>query len=346
MRTVTLEDKPYQPNFIHALFNWLDRLPMPPWLFILLLFPFVGIVQHLVAYGKGLLAWGEVNFDLATAGYWLISGPLLGLYMLKGSVQAWDDFRPLLKVSEQEYATLYYKYFTIPNLKGTVFFLIGCIGGAFNGFADKAVAPALDYAFAELRIGIWILGSAIGFTFFYQIFRQLRIIKKLYTIAENVDIFNQRPLYGFPKYTATLGIAIFVVLYLAPLVLDPTAFASQVSYVATVSFGPLILLMFYLPLTGMHDRLVHEKQALIKEANDRIQMIVGEIQKAAFEDKDFADIGGWISVRSVLLDERKKIENLSTWPWRPGTFRGLLSALILPVVLSILRDAITGILSF
>ncbi len=112
----------------------------------------------------------------------------------------------------------------------------------------------------------------------------------------------------------------------------------------TLSFAPLIMLMFYLPLTGMHQRLVHEKEKLIKEANDRINRILSDIHQAAFEEKDLAGISGLISVRSVLLDEKKRIEELSTWPWRPGTFRGLLSALLLPVVLSILRDAISGLL--
>jgi len=343
MKSITLEDKPYQPNFIHAFYNWLDRLPIPSWLSLLLLFPLIGIVQHLAAYSRGMLAWGEVNFDLATAGYWLIGAPLIGIYVLKGSTQAWDDFLPLLNLNDQETARLYYEYFTIPKWKGIIFMLIGGVVGALNGFSDMAVAPAVDYAFAEMRIGIWILGGA-GIVFYYQIFRQLRIIKKLYTSAENVDIFNQQPLYRFPRYTATLGIMVFFYIYLAPLILDPTAFASQVSYVTTLAFAPLILLMFYLPLTGMHQRLVHEKEALITEANDRINRILSEIHQAAFDEKDLTGISGLISVRSVLLDEKKRIEELSTWPWRPGTLRGLLSALLLPVVLSILRDVVTGLL--
>jgi hypothetical protein len=343
MKSITLEEKPYQPNFIHAFYDWLDRLPIPSWLSLLLLFPLIGIVQHLVAYSKGMLPWGEINFDLATAGYWLIGAPLLGIYILKGSTQAWDDFLPLLNLSEQEVARLYYEYFTIPKWKGTIVMLIFGIGGGLNGLSDMAVAPAVDYAFAELRIGIWILGGA-GVVFYYQVFRQLGIIKKLYNIAENVDIFNQQPLYRFPRYTATIGILIFLTIYLAPLMLDPTAFASQLTYMTTLTFVPLILLMFYFPLTGMHSRLVQEKEALIREANDRIRTILNDINQAAFEKKELAGISGLISVRSVLLDEKKRIEELSTWPWRPGTFRGLLSALFLPVVLSILRDTISGLL--
>lgn len=344
MSTITLDEKPYQPNFIQAFFNWLDRLPLPSWLSLLLLFPLVGIVQHLVAYSKGMLALGEFNFDLGTAGYWLIGGPLLGIYVLKGSAQAWEEFHPLLNISDQEFARLRYEYFTIPNWKGTIFFLIGVIAGAFNGFSDMAVAPAVDYAFAELRIGIWITGSAFSLVFVYQIFRQLRIIKKLYNMAENVDIFNQQPLFGFPKYTATLGVMIFFYSYLAPIVLDPTAFASQVSYVLTGSFAPLVFLMFYLPLDGMHKRLVHDKEALLRDTSSRLSQISNEIYKTAFEDKDFSGISGWTAVRNVLLDEKKRIEELSTWPWRPGTLRGLLSAIFFPVVLSIIRDTLTGLL--
>ncbi|MEJ2757604.1 MAG: hypothetical protein P8046_03890 [Anaerolineales bacterium] len=342
MDSSIVENKPYPPNFIHRLYDLLDRLPLPTWLTLLLLFPLIGIVQHLVAYNRGFLAPGEFNFDLATAGYWLIGGPVLFLFTLKGSRQAWEDFRPLISLDDQQYARLQYEYFTIPKWTGNVFLIIGAVGGAMNGFADMAVAPPVDYAFAELRISIWAIGGATLFLVIYYVFRQLRIMRKLYAIADKVDIFNQQPMYGFPKYTSTLAIIFFIYNFFAPLILDPTAFASEVSYVTTLGFAPVALLMFYLPLGGMHNRLVREKEALQAEVGDRIKSILREIHRAALDRKDFEHTGAMISVHTVLLKEKEAIDSLNTWPRRPGTFRGLLSALLLPVVLSILRDVITG----
>ena len=161
MNLTQLENKPYKPNFVHLFIDWLDRLPLPAWVSLLILFPVVGVVQHLVAYGRGFLSPGEFNFDLGTAGYWLLSGPLLFIWAIKGSRQAWVDIQPLVSPDEAEhFARMYYEFFTVPKWGGTVALLIGGLTGLWMGFADKAVAPAVDYAFAELRLLTWVIGCA------------------------------------------------------------------------------------------------------------------------------------------------------------------------------------------
>lgn len=147
MTTTNSKIKPYRPNFIHAFFNWLERLPLPSWLSILLLFPLVGIVQHLVAYQRGFLPVGEINFDLATAGYWMVGPLLIYLWSVKGSKKAWEDIQPLFDPDGETYARLHYAFYTIPGWKGTLMFLVGILAGISNGLSDMAVAPAVDYAF-------------------------------------------------------------------------------------------------------------------------------------------------------------------------------------------------------
>ena len=343
MNLAQLENKPYKPNFVHSFFDWLDRLQLPAWVSLLILFPVVGLVQHLVAYGRGFLSPGELNFDLGTAGYWLLSGPLLFIWAMKGSRQAWIDIQPLVSPDEAEhFASMYFEFYTVPKKGGTVALLIGGLAGLWNGFADKAVAPSVDYAFAELRISIWVIAAATILLTIYQLIRQLNIIRNLYTRVAKVDIFNPQLLYGFPRYTAIFGVAIFFYLYLAPVMLDPTAFASSLSYATPAVIAPLILVMFYLPLAGMHNRLLIEKEALRAEVGGRIRTILRDIHRAAFDKKDFENTNSMIAVHSVLLKEKETIEDLSTWPWRPSTLNGLLSAILLPIVLTILRDVISG----
>ena len=336
------KNKPYRPHFIHAFFNWLERLPLPSWLSTLLLFPLIGIVQHLVAYQRGFLLPGEINFDLATAGYW-IAGPLLiYLWSVKGSTKAWEDIRPLFDPDGETYARLQYAFFTIPGRKGTLIFWVGVLAGIQNGLSDKAVAPAVDYAFAELRLTIWALGAATISLIIYQLIRQLGVIKTLYHQAEHVDIFNQQPLYGFPVFTAVYVFILLLFVLVAPFFLDPTAFASEVVLYVSAAFVPISLLMFYSPLAGMHSRLRMEKEALQAEVGNRIRMILRQIHQAAFDEKNYANTGSMISVHAVLLKEKEAINDLSTWPWRRGTFSGLVTALLFPITLSILRDVISG----
>jgi hypothetical protein len=337
--------KPYRPFFIHAFYNWLDRLPIPDWFFLVLLFPAVGIAQHLVAWSRGMLSPGEFSYDLGTAAIYLTPTLLLGVYVLKGAPRALDEYRPLLDVTEEEFADLKYRFVTIPSGLGALFFLMGGAMGVVSGFSDMAVAQAVDYAFPQMRIGIWVMGSAMTTLFGYQVARQLRQIGAFYAMPDRIDPFNQRPLYGFSRYTATLGALAFIVLLLS--LADPTAFAAYSSTALIAYFSFLIgltLLMFYLPLSGAHRRLVSDKDRLLQQVNSHIATIVARIHSAAFEQQNYQDVGGLRTVLSALREEEETIQDLSTWPWRPGTFTGLLSALFLPVVLLLIREVITRLL--
>lgn len=126
--------RPYRPNPIHASYHWMDRLPIPDWLFIFLLFPAIGIAQHLVAWNRGLLSTGDFNYDLGTAALYLVPAFLIGVHVLKGPTKALDEYRPLLDVSAQEYADLKYRFVTIPSASGALFFLVGAAMGLPQGF--------------------------------------------------------------------------------------------------------------------------------------------------------------------------------------------------------------------
>ena len=219
------------------------------------------------------------------------------------------------------------------------------MGGAATGFSDMAVAPAVDYAFPQMRIGIWMMGGGLAFLFGYQGVRQLRQIGAFYAMPDRIDPFNRRPLYGFSRYTATLAVLVLVVILSS--FADPTAYAaySNTALIATfLAFAVLTLLLFYLPLAGAHRRLLSEKDTLLQEVNSRITMIFARIHSAAFEKQDYEDVGGMRTVLSTLREEEQAIQALSTWPWRPGTLTGLLSALFLPVLLLLIREVITRLL--
>src|SRR3989337_944196 len=104
---------------------------------------------------------------------------------------------------------------------------------------------------------------------------------------------------------------------------------------------PLIFLMFYLPLSGVHRRLVSEKERLLQEANSRIASILDRIHSAAFEQQDYEGVAGMRAVYSTLKEAKETVQGLRTWPWRPGTLTGLLSALFLPIILPLVREILS-----
>jgi hypothetical protein len=343
MRTDTSVEGPYRPNFIHSFYDWLDRLPIPGWLFLVLLIPIIGLAQHAVGWTRGLLTPGQFNWALGYAGSNLTGILLPFTYVIKGAPRALDQFRPLLAVTEEEYARLKYQFVTIPSGLGTLFFLIGAAMGAISGFSAMAVAPAVDYAFPQMRLGIWIITSGVFFLFGYQVIRQLRQIGAFYAMPERLDLFNPSPLYGFSRYTATIGMILIVVIVLGAL-LDPTAYETPVVLFSVfASIVPLVLVVFYLPLSGAHRRLASEKEHLLQEVKGRIETILDRIDAAAFKRQDYGEIAGMRTVFSTMREKKETVEGLSTWPWRPGTFTGLLSAIFLPVVLILIREIISGL---
>jgi len=50
------------------------------------------------------------------------------------------------------------------------------------------------------------------------------------------------------------------------------------------------------------------------------------------------------AVYSTLKDEKETVQDLRTWPWKPGTLAGLVSALLLPAVLVLVREIISRFL--
>jgi hypothetical protein len=48
----------------------------------------------------------------------------------------------------------------------------------------------------------------------------------------------------------------------------------------------------------------------------------------------------------ALLREREFIRSIRTWPWRPSTLTGLLSAVVLPAVAGLLIEIASRFISF
>jgi hypothetical protein len=188
-------------------------------------------------------------------------------------------------------------------------------------------------------------GSGVAFLFVYQMIRQLRQIDTFYAMSGRIDLFNPRPLYGFSRYTATLSVIMFFIIGVS--LIDPTAYAAFSATALITYFVGLTLptlLIFYLPLAGAHHQLVAEKDRLLREVTSRIETMLERLHLVALEQQDYKDVGGMRSVLSALKEEKETIEDLSTWPWRPGTFTRLLSAIFLPVVLALNREVVSRLI--
>lgn len=94
---------------------------------------------------------------------------------------------------------------------------------------------------------------------------------------------------------------------------------------------------------GMHGRLAAEKSRLLNNANSRLQLVIDRIHRMVDSD-DLARADELQKTEAALLAERDLDLHLSTWPWSTATFRGLLSAVMLPIFIGVVIRLLTRVI--
>jgi hypothetical protein len=104
-----------------------------------------------------------------------------------------------------------------------------------------------------------------------------------------------------------------------------------------VSFSLLAAAVFFLPLLGLHQVLMREKERWQAEANARLQAHIQELHRR-IDASQLEDADAINKHMASLALERDILAKLPTWPWQPGTLNLILSAVLLPIVLWFLQQ--------
>ncbi len=99
---------------------------------------------------------------------------------------------------------------------------------------------------------------------------------------------------------------------------------------------------FFLPLRGMHNRLVEEKRRLQAEVGRRISTTLASIQ-AAVDAVDATAMEAGNKSLSVLVASRDVVNRVPTWPWSAGALTGFASAIALPIVLFLVQRVLAQV---
>ncbi len=96
------------------------------------------------------------------------------------------------------------------------------------------------------------------------------------------------------------------------------------------------IIIFVWPLLGIHRRLVQEKQRLLRESAQRLEVMIAELHSRVdtreLHSKDELHV-----IIGSLEREQNMLTKIPTWPWRPETLRGIVTALLLPLVVYFLQ---------
>jgi hypothetical protein len=197
----------------------------------------------------------------------------------------------------------------------------------------------------EFVIGILyaLVMAVIGLLIVHDI-RQLRLVSRLSALAANVDIFKPAPVTAFSRLTAVtaLGILAFVALLVLTIPVA-VAIASESVLPGEIASATAMTLLavasFVLPLRVMHGRLLEQKLNLLDSAQDRLKVLLGRISDAVDTD-DLSNADELNKTLSSVLAQRDVLAKLPTWPWSAGTFRGVATAVLLPVVIFVITRLI------
>ncbi len=250
-----------------------------------------------------------------------------------------DDFAPALEVSQDTLAHLEFELTSMPA--GPVFLLLilGLLrtaeGFVFEPGSEGIVGlPPLPVA---IRAPLEALTTTVLLVLIYHTVHQLRLVVQIHAMPARVNLFRPAPLYAFSTLTSRTAIG------LVPLVIPFGGTFSRAStpleyLTASIVTGLILVvaaLAFSVPLVGMHRRMTAEKKRLGGDVGGRVEALISDLH-AAVDRHDLSLADGQNKQLGSLIAERELVARLSTWPWQAGTVGAVASAIILPVVITLI----------
>jgi hypothetical protein len=343
---------PYPPSWFDRLESWVERLPIPSWVFYLGI-GFVFFVASIAIEWTVEPAFiGKVN-PLLT---WLCfgTGYVLALmhYLDRVAARAMETARPTLNVTPQEFDSLRYQLTHLPARHALV---IG-IAFAFLSIAlflgALSAMPLETYALQNLSIQPLSMGYLIFIfvvtwflygTLIFHTIRQLRLVNQIYARHVQINLFALGPLYAFSWITARTAIGwLIIVLFWS--IANPQSYNMFAGVASGGGFMLMAAITFILPLLGIHNRLTQEKERLRAENDRRIQVAADDLYQQV-DNHEFQRTTALKDSLTALDIHAKTIHKIPTWPWDPETFRTLITALLLPIALFVIQFVLGNVLA-
>jgi hypothetical protein len=332
-----------RPGVLSRVLGWADRLPGHGWWIYPLLYALSLAWSHAVVWATGQAPFGEFQ-PLLVVGH--VYAPfLLGAmaYINGSSGRALASFWPATGWPNDEREAWRHRFVTSPARWDPAMIAIG-IGVAVVAFLS-APATSLPSGDRTILFIAYLPPAALGYVAallaIVHSAYQLRLVARIHRQATAIDPFDRVSLYAFSSLTAQTGVVYVLIGYYA-LTFNGAFQAGNVTAIVMLGAAFAIgVACFVLPLWGIHDRLVHEKELLLRDVEVRVSRLGEEIYRRI----DAGQFDGTKVVTDSLAgvtDLRKRIVDIPTWPWRPQVLSGFLSALLLPVAVFLITRALAS----
>jgi hypothetical protein len=339
--------RPYAPAWLHVLVQSFERLPGPAWVAYLVLLLAASTFWQILAWTGDKVPVGTID---SISLYWGLLGPALlwcAAFMERVAASAFEAFRPALTLTPDESARLQYELIVDPARPALLVTLLAvAITAADFTLSNNPTYTGQPLPMLILAALVQATYTSITFQLVYRMVRQMRLVRRTLASSVAIDIFRPGPLNAFATLSsrpaAVLTLLIASSIAVVPL---PTDLGSYIvgwaPYVVVPPF--LAAIAFLVPLTGVHDVLVEQKERLQDAANARLEGVLAELNS----DVDARDLGradGLNKTLASLIVQRDVLAKLPTWPWSGGTLRTFLSAILLPLAWFIAQQLISRVL--
>jgi hypothetical protein len=336
-------NRPYAPSWMDRLIDLIEDLPVPAWLFYVLAFLAISLVESALFWLSGVYPFPRVEPVYLISVLWTVIQVFLFHYLRNAASLGIDGFRKALALSEKGFADLKYRFTIMPALTGWGITLIGAaiaIAGG-EGYREYIGTAMFEWPNAVLTWPLAILLPALLLAFLVRAGKTYWMASQLYSEVKTINMFDLSPLFGLSVFTYRIGM-LTVVLALLSLVTNSSFFTGTTQASADTVFFMVLdavigVAAFFLPLLGMHGRLVKEKQKLASQNAYHLSRIIDQLQSRIGKG-NIKNIGDLRTSAAALVDVREEIKKLPTWPWETGTLRNFLTALAVPMTIWIIQQ--------
>jgi hypothetical protein len=331
--------KTFKPSWIDRFNDWVERLPLRPWIFYTGLGVALILVQILFLWLDGGSYTSELLPVIVFNG--LAVPYLLGLLQLldNQALSALENMKSVLSLSQEAFET--YK-FRIANMPFLAPLLAGLAMTLFVILLPLVAREPQRYAALDqlsfFTIVYQVVDISSAFLFgvvLYHTIRQLRLVYAINSSYIQVNIFQLRPVQAFSRLTASTALGLVIFFY-GWLFINPELLADPAILIVYLLFTGLAVLVFVWPLWGMHSLMVLEKEQALQKIEQQLEILFKKFNHyVSAEDYEAAQaLNGTIMSLEI---QHNKVNAMPTWPWRSETARIVLTAVALPILLMIVQ---------
>jgi hypothetical protein len=340
-----MKNPPYAPSWVDHFQGWLERLPIPVWLSIVLLYLLTALSFNAATWVDGVAPFGTLSQDLTFNSLWGITSLGFCILLDRASRQALDKFSVLVPGKKREIELLRYKMTTIPAGVAWALTLLMTIGLGFTFYSDPntlyiGMSSPISYL---LAVPLAIISYAFAPLLIYQGVRVLNSVRTAYYLLGEVNLFELQPLYAFTSVSTISGLFWLLIMNMNILgnyiLATSTDSAIILSILLLTPLVPLAIFSFLYPTWGIHRRIQNKKEVALRENGRQIEKTHRQLYQH-LNKNDHKKSGDLEKSLNSLYKMREQIERIPTWPWNPGAFRNFLSAVFLPLGLWLIQQLI------